>query len=60
MTRPTDRRIITRALALLGTGILASALPGQLMIEFNLSRTRARGLAGEAMKRYKKQEQKER
>lgn len=49
--RPTDRQIITRALALLRAGILASSIPGRLIDEYSLTPEKARELAGEAIKR---------
>jgi hypothetical protein len=49
MTQPTDAAILARAVALLQSGLLASALPGRLMREFNLSPDRARRLAQQAM-----------
>lgn len=55
MTKPTDRAIIARALALLAEGLLVSFLPTFLMREFNLTPERARRLAVQALAQREKQ-----
>ena len=54
MSKPKDSEIIEYALELLESGTLASHLPQALMDEFELPPTKARKLAREALKRYKK------
>ncbi len=52
MSKPiSDSTILTRALALLRAGLLASALPGRLIYEFGISAERAGKLAGLAIER---------
>ncbi len=50
-TTPRDRRIITRAVALLDSGLLVTALPAKLMAEFDLTPGKARRLATMAVQR---------
>ena len=52
--KPTDRQIIARALVLLDSGLLASALPGRLMGEFSLSPEQAKRLAQVAIRERRK------
>jgi len=54
MSKPKDSEIVEYALELLESGTLASHLPQALMDEFELPPTKARKLAREALKRYKK------
>jgi len=51
MTTPTDAEIIARALALLESGLLPSAVPERLMSEFGITADRARRLAAAAIER---------
>lgn len=51
--RPTDSQIISHALALLATDILASNLPNRLMDEFGISAAQAKKLASEAIEKHK-------
>lgn len=55
MTKPTDRAIIARALALLAEGLLVSFLPAFLMREFKLTPERAQRLAMAALEQREKQ-----
>jgi hypothetical protein len=54
MSKPTDRAIITFALALLRAGILASSIPNRLMEEYSITAEKARELASAAIRQHRK------
>lgn len=54
---PTEAQIIQEGVEILSAGLLASALPQSLIEEFGITPERARKLAGEALQRYKKQQE---
>jgi hypothetical protein len=55
MKKPTNAEIIAAAVAWLAAGTLASALPGRLMSEYDLTAAQAKRLAEAALKQYGKE-----
>jgi hypothetical protein len=53
MSQPTRAEMITAAVALLRGGLLPSALPNRLMVDYSLSAERAREISQAAIKRWR-------